>query len=131
CAKPVVLDADGLNALAARRAGDALPALPRREATILTPHPGEMARLLGTKTAEVQSQRVESARSLARSSGAVVVLKGHRTLIGQPGGRTAVNPTGNPGLATGGSLDVLSGIAGALLARHGEGWLAATASVYV
>jgi NAD(P)H-hydrate epimerase len=128
CASPLVLDADGLNAFAG---GDA-PLLPAREApTVLTPHPGEMARLAGGSTRDVQSRRTESARGLAARTGAVVVLKGQRSLIAAPDGRLAVNPTGNPGLATGGTGDVLAGMIGALLARGCDAWTAATAAVYV
>jgi NAD(P)H-hydrate epimerase len=131
CSRPLVLDADGLNALAAGRPGGALSGLPRAAATVLTPHPGEMARLLGVPTDQVQSQRVETAARLARALGAVVVLKGQRTVIADASGRSAINPTGNPGLATGGSGDVLAGIVGALLARGGDAWLKAAAAVYV
>lgn len=131
CARPIVLDADGLNAVAAARSGDSLPGFPRKTATVLAPHPGEMARLLGTRTADVQSQRVETARRLAAVAGGIAVLKGQRTIVADSSGRAAVNPTGNAGLATGGSGDVLSGILGALLARSGDAWLAATAAAYV
>jgi NAD(P)H-hydrate epimerase len=127
CGKPLVLDADALNALAAA----ALASLPRAPATLLTPHPGEMARLLGTTTREVQSDRAASAWRLAAATGAVVVLKGQRSIVAEPSGRAAVNPTGNPGMASGGTGDVLSGIAGALLARHRDAWLAACAAAYV
>jgi hydroxyethylthiazole kinase-like uncharacterized protein yjeF len=131
CPLPLVVDADGLNALAAR--GDepaALDALRREASTVLTPHPGEMARLVGCSTAEVQAARVETATALARDTGAIVVLKGERTLVAEPGGRATVSATGNPGMATGGTGDVLAGVAGALLARHGA-LLAATAAVVV
>jgi NAD(P)H-hydrate epimerase len=131
CARPIVLDADGLNAVAAARSGDSLPGFPRKAATVMTPHPGEMARLLGKATAEVQSERVETARRLAAVAGGIAVLKGQRTIVADSSGRAAVNPTGNAGLATGGSGDVLSGILGALLARSGDAWLAATAAAYV
>jgi NAD(P)H-hydrate epimerase len=131
-AGPVVVDADGLNALAASdrvpRATDAL----RREApAIVTPHPGEMARLAGASTAEVQRRRLETARAFAVETGAVVVLKGQRTIVARPDGAACVNPTGNPGMATGGTGDVLSGILGALLARGLDGWTAAVAGVYL
>jgi NAD(P)H-hydrate epimerase len=131
CPVPLVLDADGLNALApaAGRPG-ALAALRREAPTVLTPHPGEMARLVGRTTREVQAARPEIAGVLARETGAVVVLKGERTLVAEPNGRAAVCAAGNPGLATGGTGDVLAGVAGALLARHGA-LLAATAAVVV
>lgn len=131
CARPIVLDADALNAVAASRSGDSRPAFPRNAATLLTPHPGEAARLLGTVAAEVQRDRVQAARRLAALAGGVAVLKGQRTVVAEPSGRAAVNPTGNAGLASGGTGDVLAGIAGALLARCGDAWLAATAAVYV
>jgi len=130
CPVPLVIDADGLNALAPL--GDEGRSLLRARgaATILTPHPGEMARLLDGKTAEVQRARAESALALARETGAIVVLKGERTLVAEPGGRAAVSSTGNPGMATGGTGDVLAGITGSLLARHGA-LLAATAAPFV
>ena len=134
CAAPLVIDADGLNALAAPP-GSRSPGAPaletRSAATVVTPHPGEMARLVGSEAGEVQRRRLEVAREFAAQSGAVVVLKGHRTVVADPDGRAAVNPTGNPGMATGGTGDVLSGILGALLARGLEPWVAATAAVYV
>lgn len=131
CPRPLVLDADGLNALAALWAGTGPAPLARTAATVLTPHPGEMARLLGGSAADVQHHRVEAARRLAQATGAVAVLKGQRTVVADPTGRSAVNPTGNPGLATAGTGDVLAGVAGALLARAADAWLAATAAVYV
>jgi NAD(P)H-hydrate epimerase len=130
--RALVIDADGLNALAPA-AGErgALEALRHPGPTVLTPHPGEMGRLLGWSTAEVQARRLEAARTLAAATGAVVVLKGQRTLVARPDGQAAVNPTGNPGMATGGTGDVLSGMVGALLARGIEPWRAACAAVYV
>jgi hydroxyethylthiazole kinase-like uncharacterized protein yjeF len=131
CPVPLVIDADGLNALADRRGAGAGLALPRREApTILTPHPGEMARLIGRSTADVQGDRPGTAAALARETDAIVVLKGERTLVAEPSGRAAVAPCGNPGMATGGTGDVLAGVTGSLLARHGA-LLAATAAVVV
>jgi NAD(P)H-hydrate epimerase len=134
CPTPLVVDADGLNALAPSSSSrdPAAGALRKRSAsTIVTPHPGEMARLIGSEAAEVQRRRLDVARAFAAESRAVVVLKGYRTLVADPEGRAAVNPTGNPGLATGGTGDVLSGILGALLARGLDPWTAATAAVYV
>jgi hydroxyethylthiazole kinase-like uncharacterized protein yjeF len=132
CGVPLVVDADGLNALAASDGGAGAVALLRREhPTIVTPHPGEMARLLGLSTREVQQRRLEVARGLAVETGAFVVLKGHRTVVADPSGRAAVNPTGNPGMATGGMGDVLAGMIGALLARGRDPWLATTAGVYL
>ena len=131
CPRPLIVDADGLNALAALPRGGGFRVLKaRRAGTVVTPHPGEAARLLGTTVRRVQAERLESARRLAASSGAVVVLKGFRTIVAEPGGRAAVNPTGNPGLATAGSGDVLSGIVGALLARGRDAFSAAVAAVY-
>jgi NAD(P)H-hydrate epimerase len=89
-----------------------------------------MARLAGLRPDEVQKRRLDTARSLARETGALVVLKGQRTLVVDPQGRAAVNPTGNPGMATGGTGDVLAGLAGALLARH-DPWEACNAAVYL
>jgi NAD(P)H-hydrate epimerase len=113
---PMVLDADGLNAFAGR-----LGELAEREAeSILTPHPGELARLLGTSTEEVLEDRLASVRRACAESGAVVVLKGHLSLIADPLGGVYVNPTGNPGMATAGSGDVLTGmIAGFGSQGHG------------
>jgi ADP-dependent NAD(P)H-hydrate dehydratase / NAD(P)H-hydrate epimerase len=131
CPVPLLVDADGLNALGASDREDAaLEALRRSAPTVLTPHPGEMGRLVGGSAADVQKSRLETARRLAQESGAVVVLKGQRTIVARADGKAAVNPTGNPGLATGGTGDVLAGIVGALVARH-DAWTAATAGVYV
>src|SRR5437773_2544003 len=115
---PLVLDADGLNAL-----GGCVQTLrpgkeSRRSHTILTPHPGEMARLVGKTTADIQARRVGAAREFAERHGHVLVLKGFRTLIAAPNGQVWVNPTGNPGMATGGTGDVLTGIIAGLLAQH-------------
>jgi NAD(P)H-hydrate epimerase len=129
CPVPLVIDADGLNALAPL-GPEALRSLRRDAATILTPHPGEMARLVGRATADVQRDRPGAAAGLARDTGAIVVLKGERTLVAEPSGRVAIVPCGNPGMATGGTGDVLAGVAGSLLARHGA-LLAATAAAFV
>lgn len=111
---PVVLDADGLNAFAGcvgtLRAG--------RRVRVLTPHPGEMARLAERKTSEVVSDRLALAREFATTHGVHLVLKGFRTLTASPDGQVWVNPTGNPGMATGGSGDVLTGVAAGLLAQY-------------
>jgi NAD(P)H-hydrate epimerase len=123
-ARPLVIDADGLfpfAASASARSG-ALAALKgRKAATILTPHPGEAARLLGTSAADINRDRVGSARRLAERSGAVVVLKGAATVVAAPDGRVAVNPTGGPVLGTGGTGDVLTGLIAALLAQGATG----------
>ncbi len=125
---PMVVDADALNLLAphAARATAAAPA-PR----VLTPHPGEMARLLGTTTAEVQRARVASARKLAADTRAVVVLKGARTLIASADGTVYINPTANPALGTAGAGDVLTGVVGALLAQGMDAFEAARLGVLV
>jgi NAD(P)H-hydrate epimerase len=101
--------------------------------TVFTPHPGEMARLTGKATAEIQGQRVEVAREFSRRYGVTLVLKGFRTLIASPDGQVWVNPTGNPGMATGGTGDVLTGVIAGLLAQfpaHGTSEVA-TAAVYL
>jgi ADP-dependent NAD(P)H-hydrate dehydratase / NAD(P)H-hydrate epimerase len=113
---PVILDADGLNAFAGR------PELLRRRKTpflAITPHPGEMARLLGTSTANVQENRVAAALDSAKKWNAHVILKGFHTLLASPDGKLFVNTSGNPGLAKGGSGDVLTGILSALTAQFG------------
>jgi ADP-dependent NAD(P)H-hydrate dehydratase / NAD(P)H-hydrate epimerase len=129
CTKPMVVDADGLNAASTPRGG-ASP-LRRPAPTVITPHPGEMARLIDSTTAEVQRRRVETARAFALETGAVTVLKGQRTIVADADGRAAVNPTGNPGMATGGTGDVMAGILGALVARGLPAWDAAIAGVYI
>jgi len=121
-----VVDADGLNAFAGDLAG-LRSAAPR----VLTPHPGEAARLLGRDTAAVQADRAGAARELAARSGAVAVLKGARTVVARPDGRISINPTGGPGLAAGGSGDVLAGLVGALLARGLAAWDAARLGVWL
>jgi NAD(P)H-hydrate epimerase len=112
--KPMIIDADGLNALS-----DDISTLEGVHGDlVLTPHPGEMARLLGTSTAEVQSNRLDAVRAAASRFNSTIVLKGARTLIAEPSGRVYVNPTGGPGLATGGTGDVLAGAIGGLLAQR-------------
>ncbi|MBD2844334.1 NAD(P)H-hydrate dehydratase [Paenibacillus sp. IB182496] len=126
---PLVLDADALGALAE---ADDFAQWPRRSgAVVLTPHPGEMGRLTRTGTAEVQRDRIACAMRYARDHAVTLVLKGARTVIAAPGGRAYVNPTGNPGMATGGTGDVLSGIVAALLAGGLEGPAAAALGVYL
>jgi NAD(P)H-hydrate epimerase len=124
---PAVLDADALNALGAEPAG--LAALPAP--VVLTPHPGEMARLCGLSTEAVQAERIGLAAARARAWGAVVVLKGARTVVADPEGPPAVVPTGNAGLATGGTGDVLAGLCGALLAGGIPAPAAARAAAWV
>ena len=109
--KPMVIDADGLNALAGTDwAGSG-------HLRILTPHPGEMSRLTGKEIAEIQSDRVATAREFASKIGAHVILKGNRTLIADRNGEVLVNPTGSPAMATGGTGDVLTGLCAGLIAQ--------------
>ncbi|HEV2348669.1 MAG TPA: NAD(P)H-hydrate dehydratase [Terriglobia bacterium] len=114
---PVVVDADALTAFAGCmntfRAGRPSP-----PETVLTPHPGEMARLTGVPTAEIQARRVEFAREFSTRYKVNLVLKGYRTLVAAPSGAVSVNPTGNPGMAKGGTGDVLTGIMAGLLAQY-------------
>jgi hydroxyethylthiazole kinase-like uncharacterized protein yjeF len=98
---------------------------------ILTPHPGEMSRLTGLKTSEIQHDRVHTAIGFAEQYGCYLVLKGARTLIAEPTGHVHVNPTGNPALSSGGSGDVLTGLIGGLLARKWPLVKAAMAGVYL
>lgn len=116
---PLVIDADGLNTLAANPSlMEKLGETGRAGRTIvLTPHPGEMARLAHKSTADIQANRLEAARIFARDSSVTLVLKGSRTLIAHPDGRVAVNTSGNPGMAKGGSGDVLTGIIAGVLAQ--------------
>ena len=127
---PVVLDADALN-LIALEPGLQQKLARRDSATILTPHPLEAARLLGTSSAGVQADRVAAARELAQRFGAIVVLKGSGTVIARSNGHVAINTTGNPALATAGSGDVLAGICGALLAQGWPEWDAALGAVWL
>lgn len=125
---PVVVDADALNAIAplARRRGSGLGSAE----LILTPHPGEAGRLLGTDTKAVQADRVAAVAELCRRSSATVVLKGKGTLVAD-GKRCYRNATGNPGMASGGSGDVLSGLLGSLLARGMQPFEAACLGVHL
>jgi NAD(P)H-hydrate epimerase len=125
---PIVIDADGCNALALLSP----KVLEATSGTVcLTPHPGEMARLLGSSTAEVQSDRLVAALEAARRFGAITVLKGARTLIASPDGEVSINLTGNPGMASGGVGDVLTGLIGGLLARGLTPLDACRAGVYL
>jgi len=131
CPVPLVVDADALNCLALEPDRGASVVKGRPAATVLTPHPGEMGRLLGTDTKTVQADRRAAAEQAARDYGCPVLLKGARTLIADPSGRLAVNTTSNPGMATGGSGDVLSGVIAALLAGKLDAWAAAAAGAYL
>jgi len=123
---PLVLDADALNGFPKNAA-----AFRRRAPTVLTPHPGEAGRLLGSSAAAVQKDRLGAARALAKASRAVVLLKGDGTLVADPSGRVVVNPTGSPLLATGGTGDVLAGLLGALLAQGLDAFEAAYAAAWL
>jgi len=126
---PLVIDADGLNSLAPwpgnLNGSSALP-------MILTPHPGEMARLTGKSIPQIVSNRVETARRFAMERSVIVVLKGSRTIIAAPDGQVYINPTGNSGMATGGTGDVLTGITVGLLAQKPDDPVGSTiAAVYI
>lgn len=122
---PVVIDADGLNAYAGRAellngvSGRGM-GVAKERTVVLTPHPGEMARLIGGTVKEVEADRVRLARRFATEHGVTLVLKGWRTLVAHPDGRVAVNTTGNPGMAKGGSGDILTGIVAAMVAQFPE-----------
>jgi NAD(P)H-hydrate epimerase len=125
---PLVLDADAITVLAddpGRLTGS------EERDVIITPHPGEMARLVGMSTEEVQASRLEIARNFAGAHHAYVVLKGHRTLVATPDEKVFINPTGNPGMATGGTGDVLTGTIAAWLAQLLDAEAACKLAVYV
>jgi ADP-dependent NAD(P)H-hydrate dehydratase / NAD(P)H-hydrate epimerase len=113
---PTVLDADGLNAFD----DHATELNGKGRSLVITPHPGEMARLIGSTSAAVQRDRVNIARTFAREHELIVVLKGHRTLIAKPDGEVWVNTTGNPGMATGGTGDILTGMVSGMIAQNPE-----------
>jgi len=126
--RATVLDADGLNAYE----GFAEKLNVKTAPLVITPHPGEMGRLLGISAAEVQRDRLNLARSFARKHELIVVLKGHRTLVAQPDGEVWVNTTGNPGMATGGTGDILTGMIAGMIAQHpGDLVKAVIAAVYL
>ncbi len=114
CKTPIVLDADGLNAFEGR----ASELTGKGRSLVITPHPGEMARLAASTIAAVQRDRINVARTFAREHELIVVLKGHRTLIAQPDGTVWVNTTGNPGMATGGTGDILTGMVAGFIAQN-------------
>jgi NAD(P)H-hydrate epimerase len=122
---PMVIDADGLNLIASE------PAIlaNRQSPIVLTPHPGEMARLSGASTADIQSDRIGHARSFARRHGVHLVLKGAATIVARPDGTVFVNATGNPGMAAGGMGDVLTGLIAGLITQGMEVGAAARAGV--
>lgn len=125
--KPVVLDADGIVALA----GD-LDVLKKRSApTVLTPHPGEMARLLGKDVRAIQAAREKTASAFAKKYGAVLALKGYRTVVADPKGNTYINKTGNSGMASGGVGDVLTGMIASFIGQGLAPYSAAVSGVYL
>ncbi len=126
--KSIVVDADALNAFE----GVAGKLNGRGRTLVITPHPGEMSRLTGLSIAEIQANRLDVAHNFAREHELMVVLKGHRTLIAASDGTVWVNPTGNPGMATGGTGDILTGMIAGMIAQHPRHALAATAlAVYL
>ncbi|MFA5515244.1 MAG: NAD(P)H-hydrate dehydratase [Desulfuromonadales bacterium] len=127
CPHPVVLDADAVNALA----GCAEILLERSAPTVLTPHPGEMGRLAGASIEDIEADRIGTARRFAETYKVVLVLKGARTVTAFPDGRVRINGSGNPGMASGGMGDVLTGIIGALLAQGAPAEEAAALGVYL
>jgi NAD(P)H-hydrate epimerase len=125
---PIVLDADGLNAFEGRTN----EMNGKGRVFVITPHPGEMARLADCSTSDVQKDRLGVARRFARDHELIVVLKGHRTLVVQPDGETWVSTTGNPGMSTGGTGDILTGMVAAMLAQHSKDvMLAVCAAVHL
>ena len=125
---PIVLDADGLNAF--EGVTDELSGKGRL--LVITPHPGEMARLAGCYTADVQKDRLGVARKFAHEHEVIVVLKGNRTLVVQPSGESWVNTTGNPGMSTGGTGDILTGMVAAMIAQNPkDAMLAVCAAVHL
>lgn len=127
CKVPLVIDADGLNAFA----GQTEKLNGAKRSLVLTPHPGEMSRLTGLSTADVQKDRIGVARKFAAEHQCIVVLKGHRTLIALPDGTVWVNTTGNPGMATGGTGDVLTGMVAGMMAQTKDVAMAVRAAVYL
>jgi hydroxyethylthiazole kinase-like uncharacterized protein yjeF len=125
---PIVLDADGLNAFEGR-SGELNG---KGRTLVITPHPGEMARLVGCSIADVQKDRLGVARKFAREHELIVVLKGHRTLVVRPDGEAWVNTTGNPGMATGGTGDILTGMVAGMIAQHSnDAFTAVLAAVHL
>ncbi len=126
--QPIVIDADGIIAL------KGLKKLKRSSGAggiVLTPHPGEMANLLGIPIKEVQSDRKRIALQTAKRLNAVIVLKGHRTVAASPSGAVYINATGNPGMATGGTGDLLTGMIAAFIGQKMDPFTAAKAAVYL
>ncbi|MDP8299252.1 MAG: NAD(P)H-hydrate dehydratase [Candidatus Tantalella remota] len=125
--KPVVLDADGINALE----GSVDVLKKRQHSTVITPHPGEMARLVGKDAEAIQSDRQEAAKTLAASTNTVVCLKGHKTIVASSDGMVYVNETGNSGMATGGTGDVLTGMIASFIGQGIDEFSATVSAVYL
>ena len=125
--RPLVIDADGINILSKH-----IDWLEEHSGvTVLTPHPGEAARLLGVTTADIQSDRIGAAKAISEKYNAITVLKGHHTVVCDKEKNISINPTGNPGMATGGSGDVLAGMTASLLAQGLPAVAAVKAAVYI
>jgi NAD(P)H-hydrate epimerase len=124
---PIVLDADGINALE----GDLALLTKREYPTVVTPHPGEMARLMQKDISEIQSNRTDMAKSVAEVTGSVVCLKGHKTVVASPDGKAYVNETGNSGMASGGTGDVLTGMIASFIGQGIDVYSSAVCAVYL
>jgi NAD(P)H-hydrate epimerase len=125
---PIVLDADGLNAFDGRTN----EMNGKNRLVVITPHPGEMARLAGCSVADVQKDRLGVARNFAREHELIVVLKGNRSLVVEPNGDAWVNTTGNPGMSTGGTGDILTGMVAGMIAQHrNDALMAVCAAVHL
>ncbi len=124
---PIVLDADGLNALEGRT----ILLKKRKFRTVITPHPGEMARLIKKEVSFLQMQRTEIAKKVAKDTGTVVCLKGHRTVVASPEGQTYVNDTGNSGMASGGTGDVLTGMIASFIGQGVDDFSSTVSAVYL
>jgi len=127
----LVMDADALNIMAQQPALLTLCQGRKPLSTLLTPHPLEAARLLGCSVEEVQADRIAAAKNLAQKYAALIILKGSGSILAHPHGHIVINPTGNAGLATGGTGDVLAGVCGSLAAQHHNVWQAALAAVWL
>ena len=127
CKTPLIIDADGLNAIAKKPS----VLLEKNCEILITPHPGEMARLMGLNISDIQKDRIGHAERFAKTYKVIVVLKGYRTIIATPLGETWINPTGNPGMATAGSGDVLTGIIASLIAQGLDIHIAAICATYI
>jgi NAD(P)H-hydrate epimerase len=125
--QPIILDADGINAVD----GDLDILKKRKGRTVITPHPGEMARLIAKKIEFIQSNRAGVAKKVAKGLGSVVCLKGHQTVVADPAGEVYINKTGNPGMSTAGTGDVLSGIITSLIGQGMDDFSATVCGVYL